>query len=244
MEHRPLHAATRKPPRQALLKREIVEIARREKERIGRELHDGLCQSLAGIAALSSALSRDLAANANPESAATAAEIARLLSEAIGQTRDLARGLGAIGLDAAGLGDALETLARNVRHLFHASCTLTCDRLRSPLSREAESHLYRIAQEAVHNAIVHGRAEHIEIALSCTGEKGVLTVRDNGMGLPDAVDGSHGIGLRTMDYRAREIHGCLKVCRQSPRGTVVTCVFPLPRTCASRARLRHARGPG
>src|SRR6266545_2280025 len=88
MEHRPLHAAIRKPPKRVLLEREIVEITRREKERIGRELHDGLCQSLAGIAALSSALSRDLAANADPAASATAAEIARLLNEAIGQTRD------------------------------------------------------------------------------------------------------------------------------------------------------------
>ena len=242
MEHRPMHATARKPARRVLLEREIVEITQREKERIGRELHDGLCQSLAGIAALSSALSRDLAANADPGASATAAEIARLLNEAIGQTRDLARGLGAIGLEAAGLADALETLARNVRHLFHVSCTLTYDRPYPPLSCEAESHLYRIAQEAVHNALVHGHAGHIEIGLTCADERGVLTVRDDGAGLPDGVDGSHGIGLRTMDYRAREIHGCLRVSGQSPRGTAVTCVFPLPRTCHSRGRPPHARG--
>ena len=239
MEHRPLHVAIRKPPKRVLLEREIVEITRREKERIGRELHDGLCQSLAGIAALSSTLSRDLAANADPAASATAGEIARLLNEAIGQARDLARGLGAVGLDAAGLAEALQTLAGNVRHLFHVSCTLTCDRLFPSLSGEAESHLYRIAQEAVHNAIVHGRAEHIDIGLTCADGKGVLTVRDNGTGLPDGVGSSHGIGLRTMDYRAHEIHGCLKVCRQSPRGTVVTCVFRLPKDCDSRERLSH-----
>ena len=243
MEHRPLHAASRKPPRRALLEQEAIEIARREKQRIGRELHDGLCQSLAGIAALSSALSRELAANADLAASATAAEIARLLNEAIGQTRDLARGLGAIGLDVAGLADALGTLAHSVQHLFGISCTLTCDGYR-PLSREVESHLYRIAQEAVHNAIAHGHAEHIEIDLSCADENGVLTVRDNGAGLPDYVGESHGIGLRTMDYRAREIQGCLKVCRQAPRGTAVTCLFPLPRTNDGGDHLSRSRGHG
>ena len=86
---------------QELLEREISEIADRERERLGRELHDGLCQSLAGIAAMASALSKSLAANPEPGPATAANEIARLLHEAIGQARDLARSLGPIDLNGA-----------------------------------------------------------------------------------------------------------------------------------------------
>ncbi len=110
--------------RQELLEREILAIADREKQRLGRELHDGLCQSLAGIAALSSALSRSLAASGQPGPAAAADEIVRLLNETIGEARDLAHGLSPIGLNGAGLAGGLETLARNVRHTYCVSCTL------------------------------------------------------------------------------------------------------------------------
>src|SRR5271165_6687845 len=79
--------------RQELLNREILEIVDGERQRLGRELHDGLCQSLAGIAALSSALSRSLAASGQPGPAAAAGEIVRLLDETIGEARDLAHGL-------------------------------------------------------------------------------------------------------------------------------------------------------
>src|SRR5208337_1348976 len=102
--------------RRELLEREILEIADREKQRLGRELHDGLCQSLAGIAALTSALSRSLMANAQPEPAAAAGEIVKLLNEAIGDARDLAHCLTPTGLNGAGLAGRLETLARSVRH--------------------------------------------------------------------------------------------------------------------------------
>jgi signal transduction histidine kinase len=101
--------------RQELLEREVLEIAEREKQRLGRELHDGLCQSLAGIAALSSALSRSLAAGGQPGPAAAADEIVRLLNEAIGEARDLAHGLSLISSNDSGLVGNLETLARNVR---------------------------------------------------------------------------------------------------------------------------------
>lgn len=227
---RRIPAPARKVPRPVLPERAIVEIANRERERLGRELHDGLCQSLAGIAALSAALSRSLAVNADPAGAATAAEIARLLNQTIGQARDLAHGLGPIGRDAACLTDALETLAGNIRHLFRVSCTLECDRFGPWLGCETESHLYRIAQEAVRNAIAHGRADRIDISLTRDVGKGALNIRDNGVGLPEDIRMSGGSGLRTMDYRARAIRGSFKAVRHPPRGTLVTCIFPLQRT--------------
>lgn len=227
-----------------MLEREILEIANRERERFARDLHDGLCQSLAGIAALSSALSRSLAADADPTASATAAEIARLLNETNRQVRGLAHGLGPIGLDGSGLPDALETLTQNIRHLFHVSCTLESDRFRPRLGRETEAHLYRITQEAVRNAITHGRADRIDIRLTCDVRRGALRVQDNGVGLPEDIRIRHGIGLHTMAYRARAIHGSFKVARHRPCGTVVTCVFPVPRAQDKREAPDRARDNG
>jgi signal transduction histidine kinase len=225
-----IKAAARDAGRQELLEREILEIADREKEHLGRELHDGLCQSLAGLAALSSALSRSLAANRQPGPAMAAAEIVRLLNETIVEARALAHGLGPIGLNGAGLVGGLETLARNVSNSYCASCTFAGDRSYPGLRDEAQAHLVRIAQEAVRNAMTHGRADRIDISLACVGGSGLLNIRDNGVGLPEDDRNHDGIGLHTMDYRARAIGGSLIVARQPEGGTVVACGFPLPQT--------------
>ena len=237
----PIHASVRRISRRALPEREVVEIVNRERERLGRELHDGLCQSLAGIAALSAALSRSLAVNADPAGSATAAEVAGLLNRTIGEARDLAHGLGPIGRDEGGLAGALETLTGNTRHMFGVSCTLECDRFGARLGHEIGSHLYRIAQEAVRNAIAHGRADRIDINLTRDVEKGALCIRDNGVGLPEGVRRSRGSGLHSMDYRARAIRGSIEVARCPPRGTLVTCVFPLRRTRSDREDPGEAR---
>ena len=220
---------------QKQFEREILEIVDREKERLGRELHDGLCQTLAGISALSSTLSSKLARSGDPASTAdgqaaaadAAAEIARLLNEAIGEARDMARGLGAVGLSESGLESALETLALDVRHLFRASCTFACARPLGRLDREAERHLFRIAQEAVNNAVAHGKAKRIEIRLGARSGEGLLTVRDNGVGMPESLRPPDGIGLHNMVYRARLIDGRIEVRRRSRGGTTVLCAFPL-----------------
>ncbi len=235
-----IYAIARDITVQMRLKREIIAIADREKERIGRELHDGLCQTLAGIAALSATLSRRLAAQAEPATSAAAAEIARLLNDAIRQARDLARGLGPPGLNQTGLDAALATLAVNVQYLFHVSCTLECDRPVVGLRREVAAHLFRIAQEAVNNAVTHGRAERIEISLSAKDDKGLLSVRDNGAGISEKSIKGDGIGLHTMAYRARLIGGSLDVRRLTKCGTAVTCAFPLAERPAAGEDPDHA----
>jgi signal transduction histidine kinase len=223
-------AQVREVGRTELLEREILAIADREKERLGRELHDGLCQSLAGIAALSSALSRRLAAGAQTGPAAAANEIVRLLNEAIGEARDLAHALGPASLNGAGLVSKLETLARNVRSAYHASCTFASTGCCPCLRDETVTHLVRIAQEAVRNAIMHGRADQIDICLRCVDGSGLLSIRDNGVGLSEDHGNHDGIGLHTMDYRARAIDGSVTVARRPQGGTVVACAFPLPPT--------------
>jgi signal transduction histidine kinase len=236
--------ADRDVTRQKRLEREILEITDRERERLGRELHDGVCQTLAGIAALSAALSRRLAVRSNSDASAAAAEITALLNGAIGEVRDLAHGLGPVGLQEVGLTGALEGLALAVQHRFRVACTLECEGTFSRLGHEVEAHLFRIAQEAVNNAVTHARTDRIEISLSGTDLEGRLSVMDDGVGLPDSALQGDGIGLHTMAYRARLIGGSLDVRRRTPRGTAVTCVFPLPATPDTRENLGHARTDG
>jgi PAS domain S-box-containing protein len=233
-EHQCIYATARDTTRQKFLEREILEILDRERERLGSEMHDGVCQSLAGIAALSAALSKRLAVSSAPKESAAAAEIANLLKHAIAETRDLAHGLGPVDLQETGIAGALENLTRDVRRLFQISCTLECDLSFPVLRYETGAHLFRITQEAVRNAITHGQAGEIEISMSVREGQGVLTVQDNGCGLPEVTTNRGGIGMYTMDYRARLIGGSLDIVSPgaggaSRRGTVVTCRFPLPR---------------
>lgn len=223
-----IYATARDVTRQKRLEKEILEILDRERERLGRELHDGLCQNLAGIAALTASLSKRLLASSEPATAAAAAEIGELLKGTIEEARNLARGLGPMGLDELGLEGVLEALAVNVRHLFGVSCSFDSDGPVDGLGREAESHLFRIAQEAVNNGISHGKAGHIEIELSAKQGEGRLCVEDDGVGLPEAEGNPEGIGMHTMAYRARLIGGSLEVRRRDRGGTRVTCVFSLP----------------
>jgi PAS domain S-box-containing protein len=237
-DRRLIYATARDVTDRKRLEREILDVGDREKERLGRELHDGLCQNLAGIAALSVALSRKLAANSEP-AAVEAAEIAKLLNETIGQARDLARGLNPVGLEQIGLAAALEALASNVQALYPVTCRFQCDRPFLSLGPEVETHLYRIAQQAVSNAITHGRGRRIDISLSFGDGKGLLSIRDDGIGIPQRIPKGKGIGLHTMNYRCRLIGASVQVQRLARRGTAVTCAFRLPSDPPKERR--HAR---
>jgi PAS domain S-box-containing protein len=223
------------------LEREILEIVDREKERLGRELHDGLCQTLAGIAALSATLSRKLAASSEPSASAAASEIAKLLNQTIVEARDLARGLGPVGLREVGLDGALEALARNVQQMFRISCTLECHGPFQQQGSEVEQHLFRITQEAVNNAVIHSKGDRIEISLGSKDGEGFLSVRDNGVGVPEEAPNPNGIGRHTMAYRARLIGASLEVRGRAGGGRVVSCAFPLPGLPDDPENIDHAR---
>ena len=235
-----IYAVARDVTRQKWLEREIIEIADREKEILGRELHDGLCQTLAGISALSTTLARMLAARSDLTSSKAAAEITKLLNEAIDEARNMARGTGLIGLAQLGLVAAFQTLMLNIDHQFGVSCTFECDRSFPRLHLEVERHLFRLVQEAVHNGITHGRAKRIEISLRRQGGQGLLSVRDDGIGISDEARRQFGRGLHTMACRSRLIAGTLEVRRQSQRGgTEVTCRFALAAGAGDRGSANH-----
>ena len=220
-------ALARDVTRRRRLQTEILEVADQEKERLGQDLHDGLCQTLAGIAALSSSLSRKLDGGSRPSESAQAAEITQLLNEAIGQARDMARGLVPRGVGKQGLPGALEALVFGVQKQLGVACTVEGDRTLGGINDEVQAHLFRIAQEAVNNAVSHGRARRVQIDLGVRDGRGLLSIRDDGVGLPRDMKDQEGIGMHTMAYRARLVGGSLALRRRAGRGLAVECLFPL-----------------
>jgi len=228
-----VYATARDVTRQKTLEREILRIADCEKERLGRELHDGLCQTLAGIQALSSTQTMRLASAGHFEASENASDISKLLGESIRQARDLAHGLIPAAQESGGITNALDHLAKSTQSLFRIECLLECESPPPPLPLSVQTHLYRIAQEAINNAISHGRAKKVVISLGWENGHGVLAVLDDGTGIPEPICDLKGIGLHTMDYRARLVGGALQVRRRSEGGTELMCKFPLAQSSDS-----------
>jgi signal transduction histidine kinase len=208
------------------VERRLLEISEREQQRIGQDLHDGLCQQLAGAAYICDNLSGVLAEKSLPE-AAEAGRAAVVLRRAIDEARQLARGLSPVRLDTAGLQAALEELASTIEALFSIACQFRSRRPVPVYDQDAAIHVYRIAQEAIHNAITHGEADSITISLSADGDSATLAVRDNGRGMGRQPSRGSGIGLEIMKHRARSIGGQLSLRRNNGKGTIVVCTFPV-----------------
>lgn len=208
------------------LEKAILDISAREQRRIGQDLHDGLGQHLTGIAFMAKVHETKLAEKSWSETD-DAAKIVKLVNEAIYKTRELARGLLPVVSDSQGLMSALQLCAAEVEDLFGVSCRLQCDIPVLIHDDALATHLYYIAQEAVNNAVKHSGAEKIVIRLSAEQGRGTLTIRDDGKGIPENLPGNHGMGLHIMNYRAGIIGGSLEVRRDTPRGTIVTCIFPV-----------------
>ena len=204
------------------LEREVLEIGDQERRRIGQDLHDGLCQHLAGIELMSQVLEQKLMARSKSD-AARAGEIARHVREAIGQTRSLARGLAPVTLEAEGLASGLKELASNTEKMFHIRCHVDCSDQALAGAPAAATHVYRIAQEAVSNAIKHGKATEVFIRVSAGTGGTELRISDNGAGIAQPLPHNRGMGLRIMSYRASMLGGTLSIGRAPGGGTVVTC---------------------
>jgi signal transduction histidine kinase len=203
------------------LEREIVNISEAEQRRIGQDLHDGLCQYLAGIACSASSLRDDLQKLKLERDADTAGELVTLLQDAVVQTRDLARKLVPAQVSRLGLVLALQSLAQSVTRLHGVNCRFR-SRASSPnWDEHTAMHIYRIVQEAINNATRHGKARNIFFFLNAAGRSIKLRVVDDGAGISES--GSEGIGLDIMRYRARLIGGQLTIRRRNGRGTIVSC---------------------
>lgn len=210
------------------LEREILEVSDREQRRIGHDLHDGLCQHLAGIELMSQVLEKKLAPK-NKDGASRASEIARHVRETIGQTRALARGLSPVTLESEGLASALHEHAVNVEKMFRVRCHFDYDSQVLVPNHAMVSHLFRLAQEAISNAIKHGKASEISLHLKSDPGWIYLGVSDNGIGFSHGTaTKSSGMGLRIMKFRASMIGGTLTIERNAAGGTVVICSAPNP----------------
>jgi two-component system, NarL family, sensor histidine kinase UhpB len=222
------------------LEREIIEIANREQQRIGSDLHDGLGQELTGIALMLKGVVTQLrkegsAAHRDVE------EVIGLVNNAIDSTRTLARGLSPVGSGRGDLGAAIQNLAARVsersgvRVVSHLDCEEPL-----PLSEAAAAHVYRIVQEALTNAMRHSGAREVSIRLKTSDDELHLRVSDDGRGfehwsrgrgdVPSGdlpADGPGGMGLKIMRYRAQMLGGDLVIETNGSGGTSVSCSCPL-----------------
>jgi len=207
------------------LEKEIIGISELEQRRLGQDLHDGLCQQLAGIELMSQVLEQRLSTKSKDD-AVRAGEIARHVRAAIAQTRGLARGLSPVELDENGLMFALQELSANVEKMFNVECKFRCDAAVLISDNATATHLFRIAQEAASNAVKHGKAKRVEIGLTALPEKITLTITDDGAGFP--AQPGKGMGLRIMNYRAGIIGGALTIQDNASGGTTVACSIQRP----------------
>ena len=208
----------------ARLEREVVESCAREQRRIAYDLHDGLGQQLVSIALSAKLLEEQLRLD-RPAEADKASAVVRLANEAARQARLTARSLE--GADGVGdLKTALESLAMNISENCRVKSTVTANGASLPVSAPVAAQLYRIAQEAVRNAVEHGAAREVLIQLTFGHRDMLLAVQDNGEGFNSKTNG-HGMGLRIMRYRAQCVGGSCKVRTGPGKGTTVYCRVPL-----------------
>jgi PAS domain S-box-containing protein len=221
------------------LEREILAISEREQRRIGRDLHDDLGQQLAGIEFLAQSIARRLA-SVSPPLATQVGEIAGMARQAMVHTRELAHGLSPIIPEAGGLMIALRRLAESTKRIFRIDCRFHCGKPVLIHDQEVGGHLYRIAQEAVRNALKHGKAQRIDISLKKSDERLALVINDTGIGLAKKPRKNKGMGLGVMQYRAGMIGGSLSVTqRPANRGTGVVCSCKAPRVEKRGKREKH-----
>jgi len=216
-----------------LLEKQVVEISEQERQRVGQDLHDSLGGKLAGAALMSKALSQTLAARSLPE-ASLAEEIVQCINESIAQARSIAHGLCPVELRGSGFVSGLQELAAETERRFGVVCRVHAEKGIRIDDLFVASHLFRIVQEALNNAIRHGQARHLAVRLTRIADQVCLEIRDDGAGLPPNVKETKGMGLRTMKYRAGMIGAQWAVKPGEGGGTAVLCRLPLRQTRMKR----------
>lgn len=211
---------------QVRLERELLRISEEERRRIGHDLHDSLGSRFTGIAMLSQGLAA-AARRGETIAADDLEDIARLAGEGTEKTRALSRGLNPVGLDERSLEAALQQLTSDAWTISRTACNFVADASLPELGDEVKSHLYRIAQEALNNALKHAGAQHIGIRLTRAHSSLVLAVSDDGRGLSESRNSEAGMGLRIMRYRADLIGASLKLESPPGGGTIVRCTYHL-----------------
>lgn len=208
---------------QQRLQREILAIPAREQQRIGEELHDGLGQQLTGLSMLAQSL---LNKADNPEHD-LASQLARGLHEALTQVRALARGLIPVQIYADGFMISLKEITERIEQQSQIPIKLQIDDEVLLFDDATATHLYRIVQESLNNAVKHADASQINVSLKVDKYHGVLEIIDNGIGLPIDIEDSSGLGLNIMRHRCGLFDGEITINPANERGTKVCCRFPI-----------------
>jgi len=198
-----------------------------ERARIARHLHDDLGQQLSGLALMTKGLQTKLLRAGRPE-AKEAEKIHSLIFRAINHSHDLVQHLASLDLKERNLLPALKHLASHARELFKISCHFSSPGVCPPLEDGVKTHLYKIAQEAVTNAIKHGKARCVWIKLSHSPGKLLLSLRNDGTPFSDDRLRNNSMGLRIMRYRASTIGGTLDIAVNERKHTIVNCCVPVP----------------
>jgi len=221
------------------LEQEILDVSGRERQSIGRDLHDGLGQELTGVALMLRGLAGRIQRRC-PEAVDYVNEIVGLVNQSIESARSLARGLLPVRTETGGLAFALRALTARSRDMYGFEVNLRSEVWPElMLSETNASHLYRIAQEALTNAARHGHATLVDILLLVTQDTFLLRISDNGVGLRESAPASTGMGLKIMKYRANIIGAAFEIAANEPRGTVVRVTGEQP-SASSKLQSVHA----
>lgn len=208
------------------LQKELLEIAEKERRRIGFDLHDDLSQKLMGISFMVKAMERNLANKIPPKSMETR-KIQLLINQVINHTHNLAHGFCALDLKGNDLALELKGLAANVKKMFQITCHFRTEGELPELPENVAAQLYKIAQEAANNAIKHGKARNMSISLSSLPGKLVLAIKNSGVPFPETRESGNGMGLRIMNSRASVIGASIQIKSNAGDGTIVACTLPL-----------------
>ncbi len=208
------------------LEHEVLAVSERERHSIGADLHDGLGQQLTAIELMCAALKADAAGH--PSLGKGLDAMGKMLRSAIAQTRFLARGLVPVGSAPDALQIGLTELTEQINAIGTLRCQFDCPSPVAVADPFVAGHLYRIAQEAVNNAVKHAHARDVRVVLQ--QEAGVLRleISDDGNGLPKGRStGRGGLGLGVMQHRAKVIGGELTVMSKRSEGVTVACRLPI-----------------
>ena len=208
------------------LENELLDITEKERKRIGIDLHDDLGQHLNGIALLLEALQLKLKQKSLPETAEVE-RIKTLLLKTMSHAHQVAHDLASVDLQNDNLEAALKQLATHAESMFDLDCELHTDGKIPALPQTVVKQLYKIAQEAVTNAIKHGKAKKVDMSLLSNNGDLIMTVRNDGQPFPETLGLKNRMGLRIMNYRAHVIGATVSVRGQGEHGAIVTCSMPL-----------------
>lgn len=213
---------------------QMADLVWREQQALLHTLHDALGQTLMGLGMLAAGLSQRLRRGESADAAESARQISEQAQQALEQVRSLARGLFPMDVGGEGLADALRDLGATTQSLHKLRVKVEADDQSSIRDGRVATQLYRIAQEAVTNAVKHAHASTIHILMRSQAGTTTLRVADDGVGIRNTVPTHDGVGLRIMQHRATSVGGALTIEPGTERGTVVTCTVRGARPVAAQ----------